>query len=107
MLLRDHRLLNNRGFPSWPPRWMPRKNSPAPEMHGEVGVLTAVTPYFPQPSRQFSPQMFFFMENQGSRYIGVVFVGDAAFCRQLAGILQDYVGRTLEDIGAIDLSALM
>lgn len=107
MLLRDHPLMSYRGVRTWPPRWHARGDGSAPPVAGEAGVLREVTIYQPPAQRQTSAQLFLFMEHRGHQYIAAVFFSDAVFCRQVGRLLQKYYGRTLEEIGELDLSALL
>ena len=104
MRLREHPLMNYRGFPNWPPLWRARGDGSSPRVHGEIGVLTEVVLY--NPSGQ-SPQFFLFMEHRGHRYIAAVFFSDATFCRQIARLLKEHYGRTIEEIGSLDVSGLL
>ena len=107
MLLRDHPLMSYRGIVNWPPRWHARGDGIAPPVTGEVGVLEEVTIYLPSGQHQTAPQLFILMARQGDRYIAAVPFSDVAFCRQVGRLLQEYYGRTLEEIGALDLSGLL
>jgi len=106
MFLRDHPLMSYRDIPTWPPRWHARGDGIDPPIAGEVGVLTEVTIYQPSPQNRASPQLFLFMEHHGHRYIAAVLFSDAAFCAQVGRLLQKHYGRTLTDIGNLDLSDL-
>jgi hypothetical protein len=104
MQLRDHPLMHYRGIPNWPPRWHGRGDGTSPHVHGEIGILTEVTVYAPPGG---PPQLFLFMENHGSRYIAAVLFSDRAFCRQIGGLLKNYYGQMLEEIGGLDVSGLL
>src|SRR5689334_12943726 len=107
MLLRHHPLMNYRGISTWPPRWHARGDGTSPAVRGEVGVLTEVTIYQPSRNNHMSPQLFLFMEHHGHGYIAALLFSDAAFCVQLGRLLQHHYGRTMEEIGGLDLSALL
>jgi hypothetical protein len=107
MLLRDHPLMNYRGFKTWPPRWHARGDGTAPPVKGEIGVLTEVTIYNPTPQNRSSPQLFLFMEDHGHQYLAAILFTDAAFCLQIGRMLQQHYGRRLEEIGALELSGLL
>ena len=107
MHLRDHPLMNYRGFSNWPPRWHARGDGMAPLVSGEVGVLTEVTIYHREPPNRSSPQLFLFMEHHGYSYIAAVFFSDETFCRQIGDLLQKNYGRTLAEIGALDVGELL
>lgn len=47
------------------------------------------------------------MEFQQERYMGCLVALDHAFCRQLHELLKDHVGKSVKDIGDLDLSRLL
>jgi len=100
MKLRNHPLLSHHGHPSWPPlwAWIGLKEDKNPE--GEVGILTAAT------LDSESPRCFLTIEYEDDSYMGCVFVQDAAFCRQLAALLQLHLGCSIEQIAGLDLSEI-
>jgi hypothetical protein len=98
--------MNYRGFPNWPPRWYARGDGMAPPVDGEVGILTEVVPHYSSLPHQ-SAELFLFMEHNGHRYIAAVFFSDPTFCRQVGELLQKSYGRTLEEIGGLDVSGLL
>ena len=107
MRLRDHPLMSYRGMSNWPPHWLPRKDSGGEQFSGELGVLVEVVLscsgiY----SRQLS-QLFLFMEHHDKGYVAAVLFSDATFCRQVGELMKKHYGRTLEEIGALDVSALL
>lgn len=107
MLLRDHPLINYRGVRTWPPRWHARGDGLAPPVVGEAGVLTEVAMSHPSAHNVSPPQLFLFMENHGHRYLAAVLVSDETFCRQLCMLLKNHYGRTLAEIGSLDLGGLL
>jgi hypothetical protein len=44
------------------------------------------------------------MDLNGAPYMGTLLFSDAAFCWQLHDILQQNLGRSIEEIGDLDLS---
>ncbi len=100
MRLRDHPLMTYRGIRSWPPVWTWVGGADNTRPEGEVGVLTEA-----KASRIEPPdRMFLYMEHQNASYIGCLLVDDQTFCRQICALLQNWCGRSIEDIGACDLS---
>ncbi|HKA34005.1 MAG TPA: hypothetical protein VKH64_12370 [Candidatus Binatia bacterium] len=104
MVLRDHPLMNYRGIPNWPPRWLPRRDH-AGELHGEFGVLTEVDMGREAPHQP--AQLFLFMNHNGREYVSAVLFSDGTFCRQLCELLKKYYGRTIEEVGGLDLRGLL
>ena len=43
------------------------------------------------------------MEHRGAEYIGALLLRDTAFCREIFGVLVKYRGKTIQEIGSIDL----
>jgi hypothetical protein len=70
---------------------------------GEVGVLKKV-----QPAIGGSlDRCFLFIEYNGGRYLGCLFVTDWVFCRQTVSLLKDHVGEEISAVGALDVSHLL
>lgn len=107
MVLRDHPLMSYRGVSNWPPRWHARGDGVAPQALGEVGMLTEVTIHQPAPQYHSPTSLFIFMEHKGHRYIAALIFSDGTFCRQLGNLLKNYYGRTLAEIGGLDVSGLL
>ncbi len=105
MLLRDHPLMNYRGISNWPPRWHALDDGVAPPAAGETGVLTEVVAY--HSSSHQSAQLFLFMEHHGHHYVAAILFSDDTFCRQVGMLLKNHYGRTLADIGGLDVSGLL
>jgi hypothetical protein len=106
-----HALMSYRGQPNWPPSWMwvgPGENH---YPHGEVGVLKEVhisvlDPLKPDSKRPYN-RVYLFMEYRDCRYIGCLLFDDPAGCREIGKILSQYCGRSLKEIGQIDLAHLL
>jgi hypothetical protein len=49
-------------------------------------------------------KIFLFIHYDGSRYMGLMQFDDRRFCSQIFTILQANVGRSIKDIGDLDLS---
>jgi hypothetical protein len=67
---------------------------------GEVGVLkdamlSSIEPY---------EKCFLIMEHEGRQYIGTLMFGDSSFCRAIHTLLIEHRGKTIREIGEIDLS---
>jgi hypothetical protein len=101
MLLRDHQLMNYGGNHSWPPDWLWTAGYDTTHPHGEVGILKAVL-------RSAPPEgCFLVMEHCGAEYVGVLLLDDRAFCRQIFEILIRSIGKTVQEIGDIDLNYML
>jgi hypothetical protein len=101
MLLREHPLMSYRGNRSWPPTWM-RINGgdEATQPVGEVGILKRVTRSVIEPY----DRCFLIIEYRGAEYLGALLLSDPAFCREIYRMLIQSCGKTIQEIGDIDLS---
>jgi hypothetical protein len=99
MQLRDHPLINSTFSQSWPPPWVSSLNGVNVAASGEVGVLKDV--WMSEKSRL---TIFLAISYGNRRYVGCMTLSDASFCNQLCGLLRGEVGRTIEEIGGLDLS---
>ncbi|HEY1374342.1 MAG TPA: hypothetical protein VGH50_17855 [Candidatus Binatia bacterium] len=107
MVLRDHPLMNYKGIPNWPPRWMPRKDAGGAKIAGEFGVLVEVVVSCNSPHSGNLSQLFLFMEHRGKGYVAAVLFSDPMFCRHVGELMKKHYGRTLEEIGGVDVSRLL
>src|SRR5262245_27961679 len=98
MFLRDHPLMNYRGNRSWPPAWLRTAGNDTSGPRGDLGVMTAR-------SRAAHPAgCYLAMAHCGAEYVGALLLVDRAFCRQIFEILLQSVGKTIQEIGDIELS---
>jgi hypothetical protein len=99
--LRDHPLMTKRGIRSWPPVWIEKYG--AKELTGEIGRLT----YVGTNARRFPEAIFLHMVYEGTPYYGSLLTEDYAFRWALYELLQNNIGRTIKEIGELDLSYLL
>ena len=98
--LRDHPQMNFAGYANWPPIWVSAAGSKTyKKTSGEVGILVAVILNEAAPD-----SLFLRMENRTGRYMGCLAFNDHVFCRQLSIFLQDHIGKSIKEIGDLDLS---
>jgi hypothetical protein len=69
---------------------------------GEVGILKNVFISSVKPSNR----CFLIMEHAGAEYIGDLLVSDEAFCTHIYQMLLGQCGKTIQEIGDINLSAM-
>ena len=100
MLLRDHPLLTYQNSRSWPPAWLWCGGFNNTYPRGEVGILKNV---FVSPVKP-STRCFLIMEHAGAEYIGDLSISDAALCLEMYAVLRRHCGKTLQEIGDVDLS---
>jgi hypothetical protein len=67
---------------------------------GEVGILKTVFVSSVKPSTS----CFLIMEHAGAEYMGELFVSDAAFCMEIYEMLLRHCGKTIQEVGDLDLS---
>jgi len=98
--LRDHPQMNFAGYPNWPPIWVSGAGSENYKKNlGEVGILIGIILNEAAPDR-----LFLRMEIKKERYMGCLAFNDHAFCRPLYIFLQDHIGKSIKEIGDLDLS---
>lgn len=100
MKLRDHPLMTYMGVRSWPPAWLWRGGGDTTYPQGEVGILKDVMLSTIAPHST----CLLIMEHGGAQYIGALLVSEPAFHREICKILFQNCGRTIQDIGEIDIS---
>jgi hypothetical protein len=100
MLLRDHPLMMYKGDRSWPPAWLWTAGYDSTHPVGEVGILKAVLRSHTEPH----DRCFLVMEHCGAEYVGTLLLNDPGFCREIFEVLLQNVGKTIPEIGDIDLS---
>ena len=69
-------------------------------LEGEIGTLDRVFPSRIEPDCR----IFLVIKYKGNSYMATLLFEDAAFCRQIEGMLQAHLGYTIEEIGDIELS---
>ena len=100
---REHPALRlSGGLRSWPPVWVCSRTQPFKTITGEIGVFTGTILHEGLPST-----LFIRMEYQNEPYMGFLVVGEPMFCLQLNNVLQEHIGRTIADIGQIELSSML
>ena len=103
--------MSYRGQPNWPPTWLWTGKGPNRRVFGEVGVLKEVHVAIDEPDAANSVRpynrVYLYMEYDESRYVGCLLFDDAAACRQVGDILAQQCGKSLQEIGNIDLSHLL
>lgn len=99
--------MSHDGAPNWPPRWMPREAGKN-QLHGEIGVLKEVASACGEDAHTHDPsQVFLFMEHEGVGYVTAVSFDDSVFCGQIGRFLKQHYGRTLQEVGSLDVGHLL
>jgi hypothetical protein len=100
MELRNHPLMRHNGVANWPPVWTQSKKERNKTTRGEVGVLRYV-----HANNRISNKCFIVIEYDKEHYVGCLIFDDVAFCYQIAEFLRRYVGRSIKEIGDLNVSA--
>jgi hypothetical protein len=96
MQIRDQLSLNR----CWPPAWMRINGSGDKNLNGEVGILRRVELSRIEPIER----CYLLMDHDASSYMGTLVFDDDAFCRQVYSFLQRHTGRTIQQVGDLELS---
>jgi hypothetical protein len=91
--------MNYHGMHNWPPSWVSTRSVPVQKLHGEIGILKGVKLFDLTPNR-----CFLIIDFQTIRYMGSLLFQDAVFCRQIQDLLQQHLGRSIKEIGDLDVS---
>jgi hypothetical protein len=101
MELRRHSLMSFGGIPTWPPPewvWASGLRNVFIYPKGEVGVLENV-----RRSIVSDKCLFMTMIHHGSIYLGRLNFNDEDFCGQIFELLKANCGRSITEIGSIDI----
>ncbi len=79
----------------------PRAGGGGEVLRGEIGRLKNILP------NSNSDKCFLLIEHEGEGYIGCLFFEDAIFCSQIISIIKTHIGRTIKEIGDLDLSCTL
>jgi hypothetical protein len=97
--LRDYSLVTNGNAPNWPPLWMQSRISGGVKaVIGEVGVLIYVH------AAADSRKCYLVIEDKNENYTGTLVFDNARLCRQVADLLQQHLGRSIKEIGDLEVS---
>jgi hypothetical protein len=98
--LRDHPLMTRKsGVPTWPPKWTTTRTDANDRPVGEVGTLQQ-----PLMNELMETKIFLFIDYNGSRYMGMLVFDNQKFCSEIFTLLKANVGRSIKEIGDLDLS---
>ena len=105
MELRSHPLMSYDSFSNWPPVWTRRNGSDASKnvLRGEIGVLAQVLPSRTEPDAR----VFLVVDFKENAYMGILLFKDTAFCRYVTGVLQNHLGKSIKEIGDLELSSTL
>jgi hypothetical protein len=101
MQLRNHPLMLYRGRHNWPPAWVWSGTGRDQQPRGEVGSLHDIQIF------KVDHRVVLLMACDDVPYIGCLRFDDAAASRRVGAILKRQIGRSIKEIGDLDLSALL
>jgi hypothetical protein len=91
-------MMSFRRLRNWPPVWSQRGPKDA-TLQGEIGNLIYV--HF---SRESSTRFYLVIDHEGAKYVGSLIFDDPVFCGQICTLLKGNIGRSIKEIGDLDLS---
>jgi len=101
MQLRNHPLMLYRGRRNWPPAWIWSGTGFDEQPRGEVGSLHDIQIF------RVDHRIVLLMALHDVPYIGCLRFDDAATYQRIGAILRRQIGRSIKEIGDLDLSALL
>ena len=102
MQLRDHPLMSHKGTPNWPPFWSQGGGKDKRIIRDEIGILRYIHGVN-APSKNF----YLVIEYEKEHYVGTLLFDDLTFCRQIADLLHQHIGRPIGKIGDVDVSHII
>jgi hypothetical protein len=90
------------GVENWPPVWTWRGGMENKKPRGEIGILRDAFLSRIEPHAQ----LFLIIEHEDEEYIGCVMFDDGTFCGQVFASLKQHCGKTVVEIGNLDLGHL-
>ena len=100
MKLREHPLMSHRGIPNWPPSCTQGSGSEADALlRSESGILQHIMTHDRLPHR-----FYLLVKHDNNRYVATLLFDDPTFCRQVADLLEFYIGCSIREIGDLDMS---
>jgi hypothetical protein len=102
MMLRDHPLMSYHGVTNWPPMWTQGIEKNKKIVRDEVGILRYVHDVSPR-----SKKIYLVIEYEREHYVGTLIFDDIPFRHQITNLLQQNIGRPIEEIGDLDLSHML
>ena len=101
MRLRNHPLMLYRGRRNWPPAWIWSGIGFDAQPCGEVGSLHDIQIF------RVDNRIVLLMAHRGVYYVGCLRFDDGASYQRIGAILRRQIGRSIKEIGDLDLSALL
>lgn len=99
---RDHPALIRNGLMLWPPQWSNTYQAKEIWPQGEIGTLEKVWM-----DELLDRCVFLHMRDDVFRYIGAIHFDDRVSCTMVFNFLKSVVGRSVAEIGDLDISHLL
>ena len=99
MTLRDHPGMSYRGLKNWPPVWTQTQNGSVKTVLGEIGVLRCI-----YANDRIASKCYLVIDHEGQRYVGCLIFSDRSFANLVTRLLRTYVGRSIQEIGDLDVT---
>jgi hypothetical protein len=100
MQLRHHPQMWYGGAYSWPPVWHKISGPGLNTLDDESATLVSTTLSRIDPPTACHLTVVL----NGSSYIGMAQTDDSSFCRRLCAFLQNHIGKSIKEIGDLDLA---
>jgi hypothetical protein len=97
MKFRDHPLMTCRGAPNWPPQWLGIEGNAS--FPTDPGIVKHVI----TDSRD-DKKCFLIVEHDGVGYVGLLRFDNSMVCSRISKILKKFTGRSITEIGNLDLT---
>ena len=101
MELRRHAFMSHGWVRLWPPHWKWTFGGDNTRPIGEMGILENI-----QRSTVDPNACYLIMNHAGARYVARLHFDHEGFCDQLCDLLPCHYGRSLQEIGEIDIPSL-
>jgi hypothetical protein len=99
MKLRDHPGMNYRGISNWPPVWTQARKQSIKTLKGEIGILRYL-----YANNALSGKCYLVIDYEQEQYVGCLIFNDRSFSSQICDILRNHIGRSIQEIGDLDIS---
>jgi hypothetical protein len=97
--LREHPLMRYGRLPNWPPVWTQNTRSGVKKLVGEMGVLAYI-----HARHGPSNKCYLVIDHEHERYVGTLLFDDQMFCGQICHLLRRHIGRSIQEIGDLEVS---
>jgi hypothetical protein len=83
--------------PNWPPVWTQMRIGSVKTVTGELGVLTYVH------GSDYSHKCYLVTTHENENYVATLPFDDAVFCQLITKLLRQHIGKSIKDIGDLDV----